>query len=166
MADEPFYFVIFGLIWIINIISTISIGVLQGFQKYRFVTHSIALGVTFVTISYLILVFTKNLSLLNVAVVLLISELLKGVIAFFYMLYLLKNFEILDVEMNLNSKQISKERKDLIKVNIIFMFLNLSNIFIFYYDKILIYIFLNSYTELAYYFLAGRYDEDTLDIRF
>ncbi|MHA1377710.1 MAG: oligosaccharide flippase family protein [Candidatus Helarchaeota archaeon] len=151
----PFYFGVFGLVWIINIIGTVSTGVLQGFQKYNFVSKSAIIGTTFITISYLFLAYSNNLSLINVAVVLLISELLKSVITLFYMLYLFKNFEISEVEINLSSEQKTHERKELMKINVMFMVLNFFYIFIFYYDKILIYFFTKSYTELAYYFLAN-----------
>ncbi|MHA1300533.1 MAG: oligosaccharide flippase family protein [Candidatus Helarchaeota archaeon] len=151
----PFYFGVFGLVWIINIISTVATGVLQGFQKYNFVSKSAILGTSFITISYLFLAISNNLSLLNVAVILLISELLKSLIVLFYMLYLFKNFEISDAEMNLSTEQKANERKELMKTNSFFILLNIFHIFIFYYDKILIYMFTGSYSELAYYFLAN-----------
>ncbi len=153
--NMPFFYALFGLVWILNIISVISTGVLQGFQKYRFVAYSSSASVLFITLLYLLLALTVNLNLLTVTIVLLISELIKGLIAFGYMMYLLKNYEILDVKMNLSSQQKKEERTELMKANVIFMLLNLFYIFIFYYDKILIYIFLNSYTELAYYFIAN-----------
>ncbi|MFX1452401.1 MAG: oligosaccharide flippase family protein [Promethearchaeota archaeon] len=154
-VNMPLYFSLFGLVWILNIISVISTGILQGFQKYRFVTYSNSVAVFFITISYLILAFTINLNLLTVTIVLLISELVKGLISLGYMMYLLKNYEILDVKMDLSSQQKKVERIDLMKYNVIFMLLSLFQIFIFYYDKVLIYFFLNSYTELAYYFIAN-----------
>ncbi|NVM05291.1 MAG: oligosaccharide flippase family protein, partial [Candidatus Helarchaeota archaeon] len=155
LVNMPLFYGLFGMVWILNIISVISTGVLQGFQKYRFVTYSSSASVFFITISYLLLAFTNNLNLMTVTIVLLISELIKGVIALGYMMYLLKNYEILDAEMNLSSQQKKEERTELMKCNVIFMLLNLFHIFIFYYDKVLIYFFLNSYTELAYYFIAN-----------
>lgn len=154
-VNMPFYFGLFGLTWIINIITVTSTGVLQGFQRYRYVTMSVSVGVIFNTISYFFLLYTSNLSLLTVGIVLLISELLKGTIAFFYVTILLKKFDILNVKINLTSQQKAQERTELMKINVIFMFLNLFLIFIFYYDKILIYSYLNSYTELAYYVIAN-----------